>query len=200
MNKVVDDVRTRILREATRQFAARGVAGTSIQAVAEAVGVTAPTLVYHFGSKAGLRTAVLESVVHHWKDQLPRLLAAAASGGPRVEGLLGALFDFFRSDPDLARLLVRETLDRPDELHALLRTHLQPWTRLLTEAVRVGQAQGVVQPGVDPEAYVVLMVSTAIALVAMGPHAGALVAPEPSLDAQEAELVRIARASLLAPR
>lgn len=195
-----DDIRSQLLREATRQFAAHGVDGTSIQAIAEAVGVTRPTLVYHFGSKAGLRAAVLEGVVAHWRAALPGLLLAAASGGPRLDRLLGALFGFFQDDPNLARLIVRELLDQPEVLTALLRAQLTPWTAVLCEAVRSGQAEGQLQPGVDPEAFVSLMISAAVAVSALGQHAGALVSPEPGLHAQQAELVRVARAALLVPR
>jgi AcrR family transcriptional regulator len=51
------DVRTRILVEAVRLFAERGYAGTSLQSIADAAGITKPTLVYHYGNKDGLRGA-----------------------------------------------------------------------------------------------------------------------------------------------
>ena len=200
MEQVEDRVRERLLREATRQFAAHGVSGTSIQRVAAAAGVTRPTLVYHFGSKEGLRDAVLQAMVDHWRLELPRLLAAAASsGGPRLDALVGAMLGFFHQDPDLARLVVREMLDRPGALAVLVRTHLQPWTRLLAEAIRLGQASGTVRPDVDPESFVVLVISAALSMVAVGAHASALIEPEPTLDAQQAELIRLARAALLVP-
>ncbi len=195
-----DPVRTRILREATRLFAAQGYAGTPIQAVADAAGVTKPTLVYHFGSKEGLRDAVLTGVLDHWRAELPRLLAAATGGGPRLDALLEALFGFFRAEPALARLVLREMLDRPDDMGARLRRELQPWTALLAEAVRMGQAAGLLRPDADPEAFVVLVISAAVGVVAIGDHAGALVSPEPPVDAQARELTRIARTALLAPR
>jgi TetR/AcrR family transcriptional regulator len=200
MVKTVDSVRARIIAEATRLFAERGYAGTSIEAISVAAGITRPTLVYHFGSKAGLRDAVFEGLMAHWRDELPRLMAAAAAGGPRLESLTGAMFDFFRREPALARLLLREVLDRPRALADGLRAHLQPITGLLTAAVRAGQAQGALKPEVDPEAFVVVVISAALGVVAVGETAGALVAPEPSIDAQQAELVRVAHAALLAPR
>jgi len=201
MNQQVDDVRTRILTEAIRLFAARGVAGTSIQSIAAAAGITRPTLVYHFGSKAGLRTAVLRTVVDHWRAELPRLLADAASqGGPRLDALVSAVSNFFRRDPALARLIVREMLDHPDELGIMLREELLPWTRLLAEAIRVGQASGSLRSDADPEAFTTLIISSALAVVALGAHAGSLVSPAPSVDAQQAELLRVARVALLAPR
>ena len=200
MNQVDDSARERILSEATRLFAERGVAGASIQAVAEAAGVTRPTLVYHFGSKDGLRRAVILGVLDHWRDELPRLMVAATGKGPRIEGLLGAFFEFFRRDPARARLLLREALDRPDDLAALLREHLQPWTALLSEAVRVGQAAGRVREDVDPVAFPALIIATAVGVVAVGEGAAAIIAPEPSPASLERELVRAASAALNRPR
>lgn len=202
MDRQVDPVRNRILREATRLFAAQGYSATPIQAVADAAGVTKPTLVYHFHSKEGLRDAVLTGVLDHWQAEVPRLLAAATATrkGPRLDALLDALFTFFRAEPALARLILREMLDRPDEMGARLRRQLQPWTALLAEALRMGQAGGTLRADADPEAFVVLVISAAIGVVAIGDHAGALVSPEPTVDAQSRELTRIARTALLAPR
>jgi len=200
VTRSVDPVRTRILREATRLFAANGYDATPIQAVAAAAGVTRPTLVYHFGSKEGLRDAVLTELLAHWQAELPRLMAAVTKGGPRLDALLDALFGWFRQEPALARLLLREMLDRPEDMGNRLRAGLQPWTSLLVEAIRLGQGAGLLQAQADPGAYVLLVISAAIGVVAIGEHAGALTTPEPSVDAQVAELTRIARAALLAPR
>lgn len=195
-----DPVADRILVEATRLFAAHGYAGTSIQAVAAAVGVSKPTLVYHYGSKEGLREAVLDALMNHWRLDLPRLMAAASAGGPRLDALMAAFFDFFRADPARARLLLREVLDRPDALAARIRRELQPWTGLLTQAIAAGQAQGLLRPEVDPAAFTALVISAALGVVAVGEHTAALVHPEPDVATQQAELIRVARTALLLPR
>src|SRR5688572_16100689 len=48
------DLRVRILREATRLFAERGYAATSVREVVEACGCTKPALYYYFRSKEAL--------------------------------------------------------------------------------------------------------------------------------------------------
>ncbi len=200
MNQPVDTIQERILTEATRLFAERGVAGTSIQSVAEAAGITRPTLVYHFGSKEGLRNEVLATLMDHWRNELPRIMAAASNSGPTVDALLGALFAFFRSDPSRARLLLREMLDRPGPMGALLRETVQPWTTLLTGAARTGQGTGVVRKALDPESFTVLVIASAVGVVAIGDHTAALMNPEPSTNQLESELKRMARIALLNPR
>jgi AcrR family transcriptional regulator len=54
----------RIRDAALRQFAGRGVAATSIRDVAKAAGVSSGLVQHHFRSKARLRRAVEEFVVH----------------------------------------------------------------------------------------------------------------------------------------
>jgi AcrR family transcriptional regulator len=193
-------VRERIVVEATRQFAAAGFAAVPLQAVADAVGVAKPTVVYHFGTKEGLQAAVLDALVGHWRSELPRQLAAAATGGPRLESLLRALFGFFLEDRNRARLALRAMIDTPAEMRSLLAEALRPWTRLLGEAIRSGQAAGTVRREVDPEAYALLVTTSAIGVIAAGELTSAMFDPEPSLDAQLAELVRVARIGLLTPR
>ena len=48
-----------IARVASRLFAGRGFAATPVRAIAEAAGVTCPTLYYHFKSKEGLAQELL---------------------------------------------------------------------------------------------------------------------------------------------
>jgi TetR/AcrR family transcriptional regulator len=194
------DVRARILVQATRLFAAQGYEGTSIQQVAEAVGITRPTLVYHFGSKEQLRRAVLEQLLAHWKEDLPRVLTAAQTGSDRFRSALDALVSFFRADPDRARLLSREMLDRPKEMTDLFAVHLQPWTSLLTDYIRRGQEEGRTRAAVDPEAYVVQILHAAIGIIATGGATMHILRDPPDLDRQLAELFRIARTSLFNDR
>lgn len=199
MNATVDDVRTRILLEATKQFAARGYEGTSIQQIAEVVGITRPTLVYHFGSKDQLRREVLDQLLAHWKDDLPRVLAAATTGSDRFRSALGVLVAFFRADPDRARLLSREMLDRPEEMTTLFAEHLQPWTALLTDFIQRGQHEGRLRD-VDPEAYVLTILHAVIGTVATGSATAHILRDPPDLDRQLDELVRIARTALFNDR
>jgi len=200
VNAAVDDVRTRILHEATRLFAAGGYEGTSIQAIAQASGITRPTLVYHFGSKDQLRREVLEKLLAHWKDDLPRVLQAATTGSDRFRNATGALLSFFRDDPDRARLLTREMLDRPEEMTELFAQHLQPWTALIGDYIRRGQEEGRIRADADPEAYVVQILHAVIATIATGGATRHILRDPPDLDRQLDELMRIARTSIFNDR
>lgn len=206
------DMRQQILAEAERLFAARGYDGATIQDVADAVGIKKPSLLYHFPSKAELHRQVLERMVGHWQEALPRLLLAATSGQGRFDSLTRELVGFFTENPDRARLLLREALDRPEELRGAIQGHVTPWVAAVCDYIRAGQAEGGIHPDVDPEAYVTHVVSLVISSVATFETLGALVGapvgspaegPAPLAAARArhlAELLRVARASLFVPR
>ncbi len=197
-----DDVRARILSAATRRFAEGGYAGTSLKAVAEDVGIRAPSLLHHFPSKAALRDEVLEALLARWKDLVPAVLVAATTGRDRFDGVLGLMLGFFADEPLRASLLVRESLDRPGAIRALIAEHLAPWMPLLSGTIELGRGEGRVHPDLDARAYVTEVVLLAVAHFALGP----VTAPigdddEPAWTARRAaELRRLCNAALYLPR
>ena len=189
-------MRRRILDEATRLFAARGFGATSLQSVADAVGIAKPSLLYHFRSKTDLRLGVVDDLLARWKDVVPQILAAATSGENRFESALDEVLRFFHEDPDRARLLLREVLDHPAEMRARMEEHLSPWLNLVTDYIRRGQKEGVVHDDLDPEAWVMHVVSQTVATFAFSQVGEAVLRDDASYARRVRELVRVARTSL----
>jgi TetR/AcrR family transcriptional regulator len=198
-----DVAHDQIIRAATRLFAARGFDGASLQDIASAVGIRKPSLLYHFPSKEALRQRVLETVLGHWNDVLPRLLVAATSGEGQFDAVLSETLSFFTADTDRARLLLREVLDRPDEMGDLIAAKVQPWMNILCDYIRRGQSQGVVRPDVDPEAYLIQVLCLVLSGLAvrpcLGPASRAFADGGDFWPRHLAELQRIAKSSLFAP-
>lgn len=194
------DMRERLLAVATELFAQRGFHGTSLQAVANAVGIKKPSLLYHFPSKDALRQAVLDAMLEHWRRDIPAVMARERARD-RLTGILAAMIDYFRGSPERARLLVREALDNPEGLKALFRKHLAPWTGLLTEQIRLGQQSGVVREEVQPEAFVLEVIVLVVGSAALSDLGDAIVprASEPP-GSYLTEVLRIASTSLYRPR
>lgn len=195
------DISQQILAHATRLFAARGFVGASLRDIAKAVGIRKPSLLYHFNSKDDLRRGVLENMLAHWNEVVPRLLKAATSGHEQFQAVATETLEFFRADPDRARLLLRELLDRPDEMRPLIVSHVQPWTKIICDYIRKGQQQGRVHADIDPEAYIVHMINLMVCGVALQDSILALM-PAGSEDPDKAtqryveELLRVARSGL----
>lgn len=197
-------MRAKLLAAATRLFAERGFDGTSLSAVAEAVGIRKPSLLYHFKSKHELRAAVLEDVLARWKDVVPQILGAATSGGRRFESAMAEVTAFFLDDPNRARLLLREMLDDPESLRALLSEHLVPWIPLITSFIQRGKDEGIIHPELDADAWVLLVVQMVVNTVALaGVTSPLFVGAESDAERRArvaTEMQRIARASLFLKR
>lgn len=194
-------VRDQVLAAATRLFAERGFEGTTLQAVADVVGVTKPAVLHHFPSKEALHRAVLEGLLAHWAEVLPRLLLAATASEDRFDAVFGELHRFFAESPDRGRLVVREILDRPGTVRDVLRGAMRPWIGAIAGYIRSGQEHGRHAADADPEAYVIhvlqlVLASTASASVCV---AGLDGDAREVRDRYERELRRIAKASLFLP-
>src|SRR5947199_374412 len=86
-----------VVASTTRLFASQGFDGTSLQEIADEVGVSKPAVLHHFPSKEDLRRAVLDGILDHWREALPRLLLAATASTDRFEAVFGELHRFFAS-------------------------------------------------------------------------------------------------------
>jgi AcrR family transcriptional regulator len=183
-----------ILRQALQRFGTQGYEATSLQTIADDVGIRKQSLLYHFPSKEALHAAVIEEALDYWRQELPRVIASNP-GYDRFDATVTATLRFFEDDPARARLALREMLDRPDALREGMREHLGPWISMLAEYIRLGQASGMIRAEVDAEAYIVQVFTMIISAAVVGPvMAGAVGDPDPAR--RTSELVRLAGEAL----
>jgi TetR/AcrR family transcriptional regulator, regulator of cefoperazone and chloramphenicol sensitivity len=98
--------KARIRDAAMSLFAADGVAGTSVRAVADAVGVSPGLVIHHFGSKEGLRRAVDEAVVERFTLAL-REVPIDGSGPDLLQKRGDLIAGLMRSQPTLCDYIGR---------------------------------------------------------------------------------------------
>lgn len=108
------DVRTKILEGALRLFAHQGYGSTSMREVAEASGVTKPTLYYHFGSKEGLFRAIFESRFEGFADMVRATVSGSEPVLERIERFLDAYLLRALADADSMRFMLTCSLSNPD--------------------------------------------------------------------------------------
>ena len=193
-----NDVRASTVGAAMRLFAAHGFEGTALQDIADAVGVSKPAVLHHFPSKEHVRQAVLDEILSHWNEALPRLLLAATGSGDRFDAVFGELYRFFSNNPDRARVVAREMLDRPGELRKLLRGSVKPWLGAVAGYIRAGKERGLHYADVDEEAYLIHILLLVITATASATVTSSALETDPRArhDRYDRELARIARASL----
>jgi AcrR family transcriptional regulator len=102
--------RAQLLRVARRLFARDGYRGASMEAIAEAAGVTKPVLYQHFSSKRALYSALLAGELGRLTEELEAAFSQAGGNEERLRRGFGAYLDFVDRHEDAFRLLFTEAL------------------------------------------------------------------------------------------
>jgi AcrR family transcriptional regulator len=104
------DRRVQLLGVARRLFARDGYRGASMDAIAEAAGVTKPVLYQHFSSKRALYSALLANELGRLTEELETAFSQAEGNKERLRRGFGAYLDFVDRHEDAFRLLFTEAL------------------------------------------------------------------------------------------
>lgn len=128
--------RARILEEAARQAALRGLTGVSLNDVAEAVGLSKSGLFKHFESKEDMHVAVVEMVTDRFRELIWVPAAQLPPGRPRLEKVFERWLqwcedDWAESGCPLMQLSI-ELDDQPGPLRDLLHKQLQGFRKTVT--------------------------------------------------------------------
>lgn len=163
--------RDRILDGALATFAAHGTEGSSVQAVADAVGMSKQALLHHFPTKQKLREGVYELLALRFRQQLPAVAAELVSRShDRYRALLELVLERFDENEQPSRFLAFELLERPDEVLAWLQTEAAPWLGLIKGVVEQSKD---FKDGFDPEAHVAVLAAMMLVQSALVPRSDA---------------------------
>lgn len=124
----VSEVPTRevILVEAELCFAEHGYDGTSLNDIAQAVGIRRSSVLHHFPSKDAIYREVFDRALAEWITQVGDMTALPGVGWEKVDLVLTAGFRFFMTHPHFVRIVRREALDVDSRLGVDLGVALKP--------------------------------------------------------------------------
>jgi AcrR family transcriptional regulator len=110
-------VENELYEHATRLFAERGFAGTSLQDIADALGITRPALYYYVKSKDELLAKLVTEVTDGPLEELAEL-AARDDVDPvrKLRGIVEIIVGRRVRQPERFRLLIRSEAELPSEL------------------------------------------------------------------------------------
>jgi AcrR family transcriptional regulator len=186
MRSVDNKTRRRILRTALKQFAHRGYAGASVQAIVDDARVTKPTLYYYFKNKAGLYQALLDSAYNERYRVMQEAASAATTLRGRLVEMLCALFAFLQKNSELMRLAFTTAFASPGEIPAEVKYQdkAQRNFDFVQQLIRDGAASGEISKRFAPEDLAMNFYGM------MNIHVmGYLFNPETKLDRPKAESV-----------
>ena len=146
-----------ILDVATSLFAERGYDGTSVNDVAERVGMRKASLFYHFATKDLLYEAVLGRIVLVMETALEGAFVSDGLFAERTVAAADAVTRVFAAHPAAARLLVREAMSWGDAARDTLLESMVRLLRSVSTFIRAGQDAGELVEG-NPEQLVLTTV------------------------------------------
>ena len=131
-------VEKQIMEQATRLFAERGFASTTLQDIAEATGLTRPSLYHYVANKDEIFARLVSEIAEAPAVQLRQINKRTdLSPSEKLHEMAISIAMRQAQSPDKFRLLIRSEAELPDELAA---TYRQSRRQVLTELTRVIEA------------------------------------------------------------
>ncbi len=154
LSRTNDPARTmaEILQVATREFAAKGLAGARIDEIAAATRTSKRMIYYYFGSKDGLYLAVLEDAYRRMRSIEADLHLDDLAPLAALTRLVGFTYDHHRDNEDFIRLVMSENvqqghyLAQSPRIHELNLTAISALERLLARGVDSGVFRADLRP------------------------------------------------------
>jgi TetR/AcrR family transcriptional regulator len=150
--------RAKISAAALSVFAAEGFRGATIDAIAEAAGMSKPNLLYYFPSKVAIYRSLLERLMHNWLEPLREM---RSDGDPATEiaAYLDRKIEMARDFPEESRLFANEILRGAPNVGDVLAGELKTLVDEKSDIIRGWSREGRIAQ-VDPRHLIFAIWST----------------------------------------
>lgn len=114
--KKSDLTRLKIEEHAEQLFSERGLAGTSLRAIADSVEIKAGTILHHYpGGKDEIFNKLVQSIFDQLIGELADLEVSGEQLIDSVMILSSSLWDYFDNNPRRAKIIIREAMEENSE-------------------------------------------------------------------------------------
>ena len=146
-----EKTRQNILAVARREFAAHGLSGARVDAIAARINTTKRMIYYYFGSKKGLYLAVLEQTYGGIRAMEQTLDLDRLSPVDALRQIIEFTFDYHEANPDFVRLVSVENIHHGEHLakSETLRNLNSTVIASLTTILERGRAAGQFHADID---------------------------------------------------
>jgi len=135
----LQSTRNRLLENADKMFAARGLAGVSVRDLSASVGIANSSLLYYFPSKKKLYAAVLERIAASI-SVIPKHISAQDPPGV-VRQLAERFLSWNELNPDYAHIVVRELMENPARLEEIHHWYLAAFVHDMRKCIDAAKAR-----------------------------------------------------------
>ncbi|HET9146568.1 MAG TPA: TetR/AcrR family transcriptional regulator [Acetobacteraceae bacterium] len=141
-----------IIEAATAEFAASGLSGARVDAIAARTRTTKRMIYYYFGSKEGLYEAVLAKAYGGIRDVESRLADAVGDPEAAMRQLIEASFDYHAANPEFIRLVMIENIHNAEYISASndIKKRNDVAITTLADLLRRGHAMGIFKVRAEP--------------------------------------------------
>jgi len=134
--------RAALLRAASTAFARDGFPGARTQAIADAADVNKALILYYFGSKQGLYSAVLLDHIERAQAAIAEVLDPQADPPERLDAFVSGLGRCMGDQPDFAALIMREQMNGARNLEPEVRQRFFGFFGTSREILEEGMTDG----------------------------------------------------------
>lgn len=181
-----EKTRQNIVAKAAQVFSVTGYAGTSMEALTQATGLTKGGIYNHFGSKEALALEAFDFASLQIRQRFRGLLQDRHQAVERL-GAVVLVFQSLVSDPLLQGgcPLLNTATEADDTNPALRERALQgsiEWRRYITQTVRDGIASQELRADLDPESIATILIATLEGAVMLSKLAGDLLSMDQAVE------------------
>ena len=161
--------RDRILEEALRLFSEKGYDGTSVESIAEAVGIKAPSLYKHFKGKEDILNSIIDVSEKRYSENFGSAHSVGKLPGSKEEFLRLSIerFSYTLNDPNIRRIrifLTQEQFRNKRMADITNRHQMEDVQSLMVKMLGGMMETGVVKKD-DPRLLAVELASPAVLMV-----------------------------------
>lgn len=144
-----------IIKAAEEEFARHGFKGTSMNTIAQNVGLPKANLHYYFNNKLGLYQAVLTNILELWDSAFDHL-DVDDDPAQALAAYIRAKMEFSRNHPKASRIYAMEVISGGEHLSQMLNQDYQAWFRGRAAVFAAWSAAGKMDP-LDPVHLIFLL-------------------------------------------
>ena len=134
------------MRAASQLFEQKGYAATSVQDIADRVGLQKASLYYYVDSKEEILFRIAREAINAFNDELERIVNMGQSPSETLRRAIAAHLEAVANNREVMTVFLRESYALPAEKQEIIHKESDRYTRLMQDIVVRGMAAGEFRP------------------------------------------------------